>query len=72
MGSWHAVQRGYNGRSCARREQLPNFPNRGRAVNVTVPDFTESERELVADDLIRELGPVFGFAPGTSFASRNP
>ncbi len=42
-------------------------------MNVTVPDFTEVERELVADLLRERYGkPVFGFAPGTSFASRNP
>jgi len=56
-------------------------------VNVTAPDFTESERELVADllrdrynrqgavdGLIRELGleQVFSFKPGTSFETPAP
>ncbi len=46
-------------------------------MSVTVPDFTQAGHEHgqpAVDGLIRELElePVFGFAPGTSFAARNP
>jgi len=49
MGRWFLRSRGYNRRSCscAGSQEADVLKNQGPAVSVTVPDFTESERELV-------------------------